>query len=116
MKISVLLLLALGFVAQLRAATVPLKYTRIDLSDGRTLLNVVVKSYDPDTGKIAGDRGRQGGAVSDQTSAATVPRQTQDSDAASGFDQLRGTRRETAAAAPAANKAAPEVATPPYKK
>jgi hypothetical protein len=52
MKIPVLLLLVLGFAAHLDAAPVPLKYTRIDLSDGRTLLNVVVKSYDPDTGKL----------------------------------------------------------------
>ena len=52
MKIPVLLLLVLGLVAPLRAAPVPLKYTRIDLSDGRSLMNVVVKSYDPATDKL----------------------------------------------------------------
>jgi hypothetical protein len=52
MKISVLLLLVLGFVAHLDAAPVPLKYTQIDLSDGRSLMNVVVKSYDPSTGRL----------------------------------------------------------------
>jgi len=34
------------------AADVPLKYTRLDLTDGRTLTNVVIKSYDAATDKL----------------------------------------------------------------
>ena len=52
MRLFALIVVLLGFAAQLCAAPVPLKYTRIDLSDGRVLLNVEVKSYDPATGKL----------------------------------------------------------------
>lgn len=47
---TVLLFLAASAVAW--AADEPLKYTRLDLMDGRTLTNVVIKSYDADTGKL----------------------------------------------------------------
>ena len=47
---TVLLCLAAGAVAW--AAEVPRQYTRLDLTDGRTLTNVVIKSYDAATGKL----------------------------------------------------------------
>src|SRR5882672_6270590 len=52
MKSLAVFLIVLSLAASLAAAPVPLKYNRIDLSDGRILLNVEVKSYDPDTGKL----------------------------------------------------------------
>ena len=47
---TVLLFLAAGAVAW--AAEVPLQFTRLDLTDGRTLTNVVIKSYDAATDKL----------------------------------------------------------------
>jgi hypothetical protein len=47
---TVLLFLAAGAIA--RAAEVPLRFARLDLMDGRTLTNVVVRSYDAATGKL----------------------------------------------------------------
>ncbi|MBZ5586652.1 MAG: hypothetical protein LAQ30_31590, partial [Acidobacteriia bacterium] len=45
-----LLLLAVRALAP--AAEVPLRFDRIDLLDGRTLKNVVVKSYDATSDKL----------------------------------------------------------------
>jgi hypothetical protein len=47
---TVLLFLAAGAVAW--AADVPTRFIRLDLMDGRTLTNVVIKSYDAATGKL----------------------------------------------------------------
>lgn len=47
---TVLLFLAAGAIAW--TAEVPLRFTRLDLLDGRTLTNVVVKSYDAATGQL----------------------------------------------------------------
>ena len=46
------LLLFLAAATAAWATEVPLRYTRLDLVDGRTLTNVVIKSYDADTGKL----------------------------------------------------------------
>ncbi len=52
MKLPSLLFVLLILVAQLGAAPVPLNYTQMDLSDGRSLKNVVVKFYDAVSGKL----------------------------------------------------------------
>ena len=45
-------LLCLATVAAAWAAEVPRQYVRLDLTDGRILTNVVIKSYDAATGKL----------------------------------------------------------------
>lgn len=52
MRFPFLLLFLFCWVAPLGAAPVPLKYAQLDLNDGRTLKNVVVKSYDAAIGKL----------------------------------------------------------------
>ena len=53
-RVDLLALLALLFftVAWVRADDVPLNFSRLDLSDGRKLKNVVVKSYDAKSEKL----------------------------------------------------------------
>lgn len=50
--LTLLLLLAAGSAARSAEETTALRYIRIDLLDGRTLKDVVVKSYDPGSGKL----------------------------------------------------------------
>jgi hypothetical protein len=49
---SLLLLVAAGTAAQAADETTSLSYVRIDLLDGRTLQDVLVKSYDASSGKL----------------------------------------------------------------
>jgi hypothetical protein len=117
MKFLPLMFALLGFAAQLGAAPVPLKYQRIDLADGRILMNVVVKSYDAVTGKllVLAD----GKAVLFPIKLLPQPfrekLKTAAPPAGSTNSVVPGQKAPASVAAPS-GKPAPETASPPTKK